>query len=217
MSSTDRTDRTDRGFTLIELMVSVAIMALLALLSWQMLTTLIHARDQTQARLRKLDDLQRCLQILDADVLQVVKRPITDEFGGPMPAWMGEVDSEGRADIEFTRGGWLNPMGEVRSELVRVHYQVTSGDLHRLSWTQLDRAPGAKPDDIVVLKGVSHWQLRYLDSAGQWQQIWPEPVDAQKDVAQQPLPIALEVQFDSVDFGHLRCLYVVPPGVDSGP
>ncbi len=207
---------TERGFTLIELMVSVAIMAMLALLSWQMLTTLIHARDQTQARLHELDDLQRCLQMLDADVLQVVKRPITDEFGGPLPAWMGEVDAEGRADLEFTRGGWLNPMGEVRSELVRVRYQVSSGDLHRLSWTQLDRAPGAKPDDIVVLKGVSHWQLRYLDSAGLWQQVWPEPVDAQKDVAQQPLPIALEVQFDSVDFGHLRRLYALPPGVDSG-
>ncbi len=207
---------TERGFTLIELMVSVAIMALVALLSWQVLSTLIRARDLTRSHLQDLESLQRCLQLLDADALQVVKRPITDEFGGPLPAWMGEMDSQGRQDLEITRAGWLNPMGDTRSELVRVRYQVRSGDLHRLSWEQLDRAPGAKPVDIVVLQGVSHWQLRYLDSAGQWQQVWPEPADAQKDVTQQPLPLALEVQFDSYSLGHMRRLYMLPVGMDIG-
>ena len=202
--------RHPRGFTLLELLVAIAIMAVVGLLSWQVLRTVIQAREVSAVHLDRLDALQRCLQLMDADFVQAVQRPITDSFGGPLPALISYNDGQGVLGVEFTRTGWLNPMHETRSNLLRVRYEQREGELHRLDWVYLDRAPGVKPEDLVVLSGVRNLQIRYLDASYQWQSIWPEPMDAQKAVEIQPMPLAVDISFDSHEFGHLRKLVRLP-------
>lgn len=203
---------TNRGFTLLELLVAIAIMALIGVMSWQVLSTVLHAREISDSRLKRLDDVQRCLRIMESDWQQVIVRPVTDELGGMQPSVVTTPES----GVEFTRSGWLNPMHEHRSELIRIRYVLRQQALHRLSWNLLDRAPGAKPHDVVLLRDVGPMEIKLLDDSNLWQSTWPSAADAQKSARDQSLPRAVDWHFTVAGFGELRKVIVLPTNIETG-
>ena len=204
-----------KGFTLIELLVAMAIMALIGLLSWQVLSTVIRARELSGIHLQRLENLQRALQLIRTDVRQAVQRPVSDSMGGVLSPLQSVVQASAVSGMELTRTGMMNPMHQLRSRLQRVRYEWRGTQLHRLSWTYLDQAPGTQPEDLLLLDGVHDFRLRYLDSSYQWQVLWPEPMDLQKKPADQPLPMAIDLSFRTEDTGQLRILLVLPAGLGS--
>ncbi len=206
-----------KGFTLLELLVAMAIMALIGLLSWQVLSTVVRARERSADHLDQIDHLQRALVLMRQDLEQAVQRPVSDPMGTPLSPLLSISATGGQGPgLEWTRAGWLNPMQEARSDLLRVRYQLIGDELHRFSWVYLDQAPGSQPEDLVLLHHVSNLEVHYLDTSDQWQTLWPEPEAAQKPVFQQPLPSAVDLRMDTREFGSLRLLVMLPAGWETG-
>ena len=109
-----------QGFTLFEILVAIAIFAVLGLAANQLLSQIIRADSSARTRGERLAQLQRAMEIIERDSLQVVARPVRDELGGSRPALVGGVDEL----IELTRLGWRNPLGQGRAEEQRVAFQM---------------------------------------------------------------------------------------------
>ena len=197
-----------RGFTLLELLVAIAILAIIGMASWQLLHTVIKARESTSERAKNLDDLQRAVHLMVSDAEQFIDREVTDELGATLPALM--TPREG--GLELTVSGHLALSPERNSDLQRVRYQLKGSELHRYRWNALDRAAGDQPSDLLLLTDVTALQIRYMDLQGHWQATWP-PAQAVGQESPARSPRALEISVTLKTFGEIRRLIVLPAGM----
>lgn len=193
------------GFTLIELLVAIVIFIVMSAMAYEGLRTVLANQDGFERNNDRLAELQILFLMLGRDIEQMVARPIRDNYGEEMAALVADDRS-----LEFSRTGWRNPAGFVRSHLQRVGYVVEENQLQRRSWAVLDRAPNSEPLQTVLLTGVEALELRFLDNNGQWTQSWP-PFSVNDDKAQRPpLPLAVEVNIELDDWGKLTRLFRTP-------
>jgi len=116
--------------------------------------------------------VERLQAVIAADLDQWVNRPIRDELGDPLPAFVLEPSGA----MEFTRRGLSNPLDKPRSDMLRVRYEVREGRLWRLTWTTLDRLQGMKPLESPVGPKELQLQWRVQASPGtSVEQFWPSP------------------------------------------
>lgn len=71
-----------RGFTLVEMIVALALLALISVAGLAMVDSVLATRARTEKRLDRLADLQRAMQIMDADLTQLSPGPVTYGIGG---------------------------------------------------------------------------------------------------------------------------------------
>lgn len=199
-----------RGFTLIELLVAVAIFAVVAALAYGGLDTVIHQREQNTAVMGRLRVVQQAFTIMASDFGQLEPRPVRDPLGGtPLPAFAAAPQD--MPQVTFTRGGWTNPLAEVRSTEERVAYELDKNTLVRISWPELDSTPEAKPLKQALLPHVTSFDMRFLDSSGQWQNQWP-PLNADANAYLAQLPRAVEISVTLQDWGRItRIIEVAAP------
>ena len=202
--------RAARGFTLLELLIAIAIFALLGLGTYRMLDSVLQTDKVTRAHEMQLRELVRAMAAFERDVLQVQARPTRDPFGDPRAALLGE-DLDAPA-LELTRSGWRNPLGQSRSGLQRVRWQLSGEQWQRQYWTVLDQAQDSQPQVQQALDGVTRLQLRYLDQEGSWQTSWP-PQSNNPDDALKLLPQAVELVLDHRRYGELRRVLRLPEGL----
>lgn len=200
-----------RGFTLLEMLVAVAVFAVISVMAYGGLNTVLQAKAQTERHAERLSELQMAMLMLERDISQAVPRGIRDSYGDAQPPLLGGGDSQ--AAIEWTRAGWANPVGRIRSELQRVGYRLEDERLMRDSWMVLDRAQDSEPYRAVLLEGVEAFSVRFMDGQRQWQESWPpqnlaaQPGMAQGAVAE--LPLAVEAKLELADFGEIVRLFRV--------
>lgn len=197
-----------RGFTLLEVLLAMFLTALVAVLGYTSLTTAIRAAEGHGAQAGRLGEIQAAVSLLERDLRYAQARAITDERGEQQPALMGGE----REDVllALTRGGWHNPRGLLRSELLRVHYELEGDTLYRAQWTVLDRI---EEEDgysrLPLLNGVQSVSLRFLDGGvanaqtmelgGEWRDDWsPDTASG--------MPLAVEVTLEIDGFGTLQRL-----------
>ncbi|MBU2292993.1 MAG: type II secretion system minor pseudopilin GspJ [Gammaproteobacteria bacterium] len=202
--------RAARGFTLLELLIAIAIFALLGLGTYRMLDSVLQTDKVTRAHEMQLRELVRAMAAFERDVLQVQARPTRDPFGDPRAALLGE-DLDAPA-LELTRSGWRNPLGQSRSGLQRVRWQLSGEQWQRQYWTVLDQAQDSQPQVQQALDGVTRLQLRYLDQEGIWQTSWP-PLGNNPDDALKLLPQAIELVLEHRRYGELRRVLRLPEGL----
>jgi general secretion pathway protein J len=193
-----------RGFTLLEMLVALAVFALLGLMTSQMVTRVIDVHNVAVERGERLGELQLAMQILQRDVLEIAPRSVRDEMGDPLPALRIGTDIA----LELTRSGWRNPLGQRRSELQRVAYQLQDGTLTRYYWNVLDRAEDTVPVAQELLHNVSELTVYAVDVSGNTHAYWPLVGDQMQDPAQQLAGI--EVQINVAPFGEITRLWDVP-------
>lgn len=200
----------DRGFTLIEVLVALALTALVAILAYGALSSSLTAAETAASAANRLQALEQTFNLLQRDLGQIVKRPISNNFGEREAAF-----SAGQTPIALltlTRGGWANSRQQQRSELQRVDYRWQDGHLWRDYWFNADRGPLDEPESALLLNNVSSIHLRLLDMSadstglegGQWRDTW---------LAQQSgdrLPAAIEVVLKLEYWGDVRRVFVLP-------
>ncbi len=209
------------GFTLLELLVAVAIFALTGAMAYSGLQQVLDQQHFTEAAATRLADVQKAYRIMERDLEQLSRRGIRNEFGDRVGALVG---GSGYSGVEFSRTGYANPAGFVRSDIQRVAYVADQTALLRRSWRVLDRAQDSKADEQTLIEGVQHFEMRFLDQGNEWRDTWPpqqtalaapSPVaGAGATGAAAGLPRAIEVSLELDDIGTLRWLFMVPEGPD---
>lgn len=163
------------GFTLIELLVAVAVFAVIATIAYRGLEDVIHLRESNDARMTRLRQIQLAMDILCRDFSQLAPRPVRDGLGSLQPALA--AGPENVPPIVFTRGGWLNPLGSVRSNQQRVAYSLEDGKLMRSWWPELDGYMQSQPQKQALLSDVDSIKVQYYVNGG-YSDIWPLPISA---------------------------------------
>lgn len=219
----------NQGFTLIEVMVALLIFAIMSSVALIGLVSVLDTRNATDYRSARLAELQRAFIIIGRDFEQTINRPIINSYQEERLGF--ESLAGGEFIVEFTRGGWRNPLNlEDRSTLQRVAYAWVNDELQRVTWRVLDQASDAMPSIRTVLSGVNNIFVRYLDMDGQFYAIWPPEtmqtnmnenvntaeVEAGTEtenanvVISYPLPIAVELTLDIVGQGTIRRVFRLP-------
>ena len=201
------------GFTLLELLIALMIFSLISGAAYRMFVVVSDNHQVTGETLKHLDRWQRFRVLLEKDLSQISLRPVRDEEGMLEPALVSRPDN--RDKIKFTRDGWNNPLGQARSTLQRITYQLEDDQLIRYFWSSLDRPPvmpgvDHKPYRQPVLGQVKGALWRFMDHHGLWHTQWP-PDDMDSN-SQAYLASAIELQIQHEHYGSLSIIVPTPTG-----
>jgi general secretion pathway protein J len=198
-----------RGFTLLELLIASIIFAIMAIMAYGGLANVLDNSKSSQDALKRLQQIQQSVSVLNRDFSQIIQRGIRDEYGNKQPYLTAGNNIDNL--IEFTRGGRVNPANLLRSSLLRVAYRFDDEKLVRLQWPQLDRAQGIEPKQTTLIDNIENITMRFLDENGEWQEQWP-PLNtgsgSTPDLASIK-PTAIEIVLQLKDWGDIRRLYAM--------
>ena len=178
------------GFTLLELLVALAILALLSVLGYRAVASLTDSEVRLSAETTRWRSLDAFFMRLEADLRQAQPRTAR-VAAGLEPAWLGDADVEGNADLRFSRAGSEFTL-EPGSAGQRLGYRLRDNAVEVLYWPYLDIAPGSLPEPFVLAEGIRRFRVDYLDSRGAWRERWPV-------AGEPPLPRAVRVELTLVD------------------
>ena len=203
--------KNESGFTLLEVLIAIGITAMIGLGSWQILNSAIRASDHTKEKLEELKALQKTMLIISRDLQQVIPRSIRDEYGDYQPA---VKTNSSFYKLEISRAGWRNPLGDPRSGLQRVAYELNQGELVRHYWTVMDRSQDSESVHRVLLKDVEEFSLRFMNSSSGWLDEWPPTSDGDNEeesvdprIKENRIPKAVKITLKLKQFGTVSRLY----------
>ncbi|HEU0195847.1 MAG TPA: type II secretion system minor pseudopilin GspJ [Nevskiaceae bacterium] len=209
------------GFTLLELLVAIGVFAVMAAMAYGGLISVLDIRAQLQDRFDRTAAYQKAYWLMRDDFQNGLNRPIRDGADSVRFALQyTPLDHE----VDFTRGGFPNPLHLPRSTLRRIGYFWDSDKkaLVRRTWPVLDRTSTTQAVDTVLLTEVEALHWRFLATTGQWYPRWPtaaalaqaltNPTGAAPNAADVPQnspvpPAAVELTMETRDWGKLRLLF----------
>jgi general secretion pathway protein J len=195
-----------RGFTLLEVLIAVAIFAVVGVMAYGGLQAVLTQQVIARENADRFREIQFAVQQLSRDFYQIQPRPVREELGdGERGAVL--ADARNRYPIEFTRGGWSNPLGQPRAAVQRVAYELDDDRLLRLHWFVPDRTLAEEPIEREILSGVREFRMRFF-SAGNWGDEWPPALSGQDPAI---VPTAIEFIIELEDWGEIRRLIEVGP------
>jgi len=199
-----------RGFTLLEMIIVVLVFAIMSVMAYGGLNSVLRARQVLKGTLDRTTEMQKAYLRLRGDFQNLRNRPIRGNFGDVEPALYVTRDGF----VEFTRGGWRNPLYLPRSSMERVAYAYDEKQkaLLRSSWRVLDRVEDSAPTSVTLLEHVDSVKWRFLDQSRQWQDQWPPASTSRSDAGESAPPMAVELSLKTTDWGELR--FVFRPGAD---
>lgn len=195
------------GFTLLEILVAMAVFAIFAYMAYGGFNAVAKQQAIIAESAERLRQVQYTMRRLVLDLSQLQPRPVREQLGdGWEPALMAnglELNA-----LEFTRGGWPNPLSRPRPTLQRVAYRLEEETLIRAQWPVLDRLLDQEPEELELLDGVKALRLRFLLEGGDWSEIWPSgdqgsPTGERDAESARDLPRAVEITMELEDWGEI--------------
>lgn len=198
-----------QGFTLIEIIVVVLVFSVMAAMAYGGLNSVLRTRSAIETSMDRTADLQRAFLRLRGDFQNLRDRPARDLYGDAQAPLTFSREGE----LNLVRGGWRSPLHSSRSSLERVRYELRDGALRRATWKVVDLPQQVEPTELTLLKDVEEARWRFLDSAREWREQWPD--SAQATLAPggsepAPPPLAVELTLVTRDWGELRFVFRTP-------
>jgi general secretion pathway protein J len=198
-----------RGFTLIELLVALLIFGIFSMLAYTGLSNILDRRTRLGEEQRNWQALAQVFLRISDDVAHARQRGARDEAGiGALAPFVGRpYDSRalGEPSLELTRGGEMKYGFAAESDLRRVAYRLKDGQLLRITWPVIDRAPTTKPLEAPLLANVETFEVRFFTGAsGNTVTNWPAG-GANPNVP----PPAIEVSLVVKGMGTFKRLFLV--------
>ena len=190
------------GFTLFEILITLLILGIVAVLMVRGLQIVVTAKHRLEHNAERLTSMSLVISLLGNDLRNAINRPITVANNTELAPVI--LQGDGRQTLEFTRGAVANPLARHRSTLLRVAYQLSQGQLIRLTWQVLDRAAGSEPSTRVLLHNVQYLKWEFLGSDNRYYLSWPDT-----NASGQPLPKAIRVSLTIKDWGTVTRLFIV--------
>ena len=163
---------------------------MLSVLGYRAVASLTDSEVRLSAETARWRSLDAFFTRLEADLRQA--QPRTARVAAEIePAWLGETDVDGNADLRFSRAGTEFTL-EPGSVGQRLGYRLRNGAIEVLYWPYLDIAPGTLPEPYVLAEGITGFRVGYLDSRGAWRERWPV-------AGESPLPRAVRVELALAD------------------
>lgn len=197
------------AFTLVEMLVVVGILGFIGLASFDMASMGVRVKRALIDQEKVMFDSIRLWQWIERDMEQLVDRTVRDE--------LGEYEFSLKLDngkLDFTKAGWINPLGVNRSELQRVRYEYdeSEGLLKRTFWRVLD-----KEQDVEILvqefDGVSSFNINLLNTDVEWTDTWPPVSDGTlPGEVEKPadMPWVVQINMATDGLGLVSRMFAVP-------
>ena len=194
--------RLSGGFTLIEVLVAMAIFGVLTILAYMSLAQTFQSADILNARMDRLQSIQRTIRYLSNDLASASPRPVRNDVGDAyMPAVM--VSAANDFALAVTHGGWPNPAGLPRSTQQRSVYLLEDGKLFRVYYNVLDSTYISNAISTEILDGVESLEFRLIQDNSEVTNQWP-PDGAQGRGADRMRPRAVEIILTLENEGEIR-------------
>lgn len=197
-----------KGFTLIEILVALTIFAILAAMSASSLYNAFTTKEKLSKTTDKLTEIQLALNIMERDLLQVIKRPIYGNEMHQFSFFIGEPSY-----LEFTKTGLVNPqMLAKRAKMERIALVCNQGKLFRRRWNVLDTPNRKNYQDKLLLANLKHCEFKYYDPNLQQLSNWQgsELTRNQQNFA---FPKAVQFKFNIEGLGQMTYLFIIPVGL----
>ena len=152
----------ERGFTLVEVLVALLVMSLLAVMAWQGVDGMVHARDASQRHLEATLRLNTALAQWQQDLASVQETPSLPglRYDGASLQITRRTPTGLQLVVWSLRSGhwlrWAGPAATVARDLQE-------------SWMRSQQLQGTETAQVVVLDGVSEWNVYFFRSTdNQW-------------------------------------------------
>lgn len=187
-----------QGFTLIELLVALGVAAVIAVLSYQSINSMVNVKQSVGQQAKQSEQLQRVFWHMRQDFMQLTPRTVLDELGSMLPAFQYRVDR----GVEFSRIAQFATR-HASGGLLRVGYRLEGGNLYRLTWPVLDRAPDTLPSKKLVLQDVEAFEVELLAANRTWLQDWPS-----REQTVYSLPLLSRITIRHKEYGTISRLFM---------
>lgn len=189
------------GLTLIEVMVALAVFAVLGMLTYRGTAQLILARTQIEHELERWREIDRALQIVETELMQIVAPAITP--GSTRTPSLQVQQTELSSELQI-----LSLSQSAGVERVSFEFRNDS-----LAWVRRPEAqPAATPERDILLARVDAVRWRFLTPAG-WRETWPAaggtPSPGGTSGNTNSLPAAVEIMLDLPDIGSITRLHAL--------
>jgi general secretion pathway protein J len=197
------------AFTLVEMLVVVGILGFIGIASFDMASMGVRVKRALVDQEKVMFDSIRLWQWIERDMEQLVDRTVRDELG-EFEFSLQLEDGE----LNFTKTGWINPLGLNRSELQRVRYQYDEDEalLKRTFWRVLD-----KEQDVVSVvqefEGVSSFSINIMDTEVEWTDSWPPVSDGALPGEEESIvdmPWVIQINMATKGLGLVSRMFAVP-------
>lgn len=197
------------AFTLVEMLVVVGILGFIGLASFDMASMGVRVKRALIDQEAVMFDSIRLWQWIERDMEQLVDRTVRDELGEL--EFSLELDD---GELNFTKSGWINPLGENRSELQRVRYEYDeeASLLTRTFWRVLDKEQDVE-EVVQEFENVSSFSISILDSNVQWADSWPPVSDGTlpgEEESKIDMPWVVKIEMATKGLGPINRMFAVP-------
>lgn len=192
------------GFTLVELLIAIVLFSILSVGSYQVLDSVISSHRKLSSHNEKFEGLRRSINMLVRDLQQVQSRTAVNSYGTEEAALILESSDQSR--LVFSSGGWANPLVAARGTVSRIEFFVEDDVLIKRRWLVLDALDQETYFDIQLIKNISGFEIRALDSDDRWISYWPK-----QGMPITELPRVLEVELKIPGMGTVKRLLELMP------
>ena len=147
--------REQQGFTLVEVLVALVVMSLMAAMAWQGVDGMIRARDASQRRLEATLRLNTALAQWQQDLASVQEAAAVPglRFDGASLQLTRRTPAGLQLIVWSLRDGrwlrWAGPPATLNRDL-------------QDSWLRSQQLQGSETAQVMVLEGVSDWQVYFF-------------------------------------------------------